>query len=132
MSARPKPGGKATSSDASGKDRGKGKVQQKEEDGEFLNVPALQHNLRTLGHARVIAGIVAGCVAGLLKFEGLAGLFVFVFITALHSCMLFVKMGFQVARHFPHMHDVFTNQFSHGLMSFILFWTLSYDIVHIF
>mmetsp|Transcript_1746 Transcript_1746/g.4457 ORF Transcript_1746/g.4457 Transcript_1746/m.4457 type:complete len:115 (-) Transcript_1746:20-364(-) len=108
------------------------KVQQKVDDGEFLNIQALQHNMRTMGHSRVIAGIVAGCVAGLLKIEGVAGLFVFVFVTGLHSCMMFAKMGFQVMRYLLKTTDIFTNQFSHGLMSFILFWTLSYDIVHIY
>uniref|UniRef100_A0A7S0ZNZ5 ER membrane protein complex subunit 6 n=1 Tax=Noctiluca scintillans TaxID=2966 RepID=A0A7S0ZNZ5_NOCSC len=112
--------------------RNRGKFQEKFEDGEFLNIAALQHNVRALGHSRVSAGIVAGCVAGLLKFEGLSGLCVFVLITVLHSLMILTRMGLSSRRHFPRTHDVFLNQFSHGLLSFILFWTLAYDMVHIF
>mmetsp|Transcript_36242 Transcript_36242/g.112884 ORF Transcript_36242/g.112884 Transcript_36242/m.112884 type:complete len:131 (+) Transcript_36242:94-486(+) len=128
----PKPGAKSSFSDAGSKEPKKGKVLQKEEDGEFLILPALQNNARTLAHARIFSGVMAGCVAGLLKCEGLAGVFVFLIVTLAHSAMMFAKMSFQVQRHFPHARDVFVSQFSHGLLSFILFWTLAYDMVHIF
>eukprot|EP00928_Gymnodinium_smaydae_P058194 TRINITY_DN41426_c0_g1_i1.p2 TRINITY_DN41426_c0_g1~~TRINITY_DN41426_c0_g1_i1.p2 ORF type:complete len:130 (-),score=26.31 TRINITY_DN41426_c0_g1_i1:291-680(-) len=112
--------------------KGKGKVQQKDDDGEFLITMALQHNMRTMGHCRVLAGVMAGCVAGLLKYEGLSGVFVFFLITIIHSLMIWAKMAFDAGRHFPQTKDIFVNQFGHGLMSFILFWTLAYDMVHIF
>merc|ERR1719198_1159772 len=107
-------------------------VQQKADDGEFLFMPALQHNARTLAHTRIFSGCMAGGVAGLLKCEGLSGVFVFIVITLLHSAMIFMKMGGDVTRHFPKAQDIFVSQFSHGVMSFILFWTLAYDMVHIF
>lgn len=75
---------------------------------------------------------MAGCVAGVLKFEGLSGIFVFILVTVLHSLMIFAKMAGNVERHFRKPRDIFASQFTHGLMSFILFWTLSYDMVHIF
>mmetsp|Transcript_120169 Transcript_120169/g.340153 ORF Transcript_120169/g.340153 Transcript_120169/m.340153 type:complete len:130 (+) Transcript_120169:120-509(+) len=127
-----KAGARAPSSDAASRDAKKGRVQQKDDEGEFLIPQALQHNARALGHCRIFSGVIAGCVAGLLKCEGLSGVFVFVLITVMHSLMIFVKMGFAVTRHFPNARDVFVNQFAHGLMSFILFWTLAYDMVHIF
>mmetsp|Transcript_22169 Transcript_22169/g.76039 ORF Transcript_22169/g.76039 Transcript_22169/m.76039 type:complete len:125 (-) Transcript_22169:143-517(-) len=110
----------------------KGKVQQKEEDGEFLFIPALQHNMRTLGQARLFSGVMAGIVAGLLKCEGLSGIFVFIVITALHSAMIFLKMSCNVTRHFPKASSVLLNQFASGLMPFILFWIMAFDMVHIF
>eukprot|EP00419_Tripos_fusus_P022280 CAMPEP_0172715504 /NCGR_PEP_ID=MMETSP1074-20121228/67586_1 /TAXON_ID=2916 /ORGANISM="Ceratium fusus, Strain PA161109" /LENGTH=130 /DNA_ID=CAMNT_0013540089 /DNA_START=79 /DNA_END=471 /DNA_ORIENTATION=- len=127
-----KAGTKSAFGDSSSKDPKKGKVQQKEDGGEFLNIAAMQHNARTFAHARIFSGVMAGCVAGLLKYEGLAGVLVFLVITLVHSTMIFVKMKFNVSRHFPHARDVFVSQFTHGLMSFILFWTLAYDMVHIF
>eukprot|EP00933_Yihiella_yeosuensis_P064664 TRINITY_DN68126_c0_g1_i1.p1 TRINITY_DN68126_c0_g1~~TRINITY_DN68126_c0_g1_i1.p1 ORF type:complete len:126 (+),score=20.84 TRINITY_DN68126_c0_g1_i1:102-479(+) len=107
-------------------------VQQKDEDGEFLIMTSLQLNARTLGNCRIFSGVMAGCIAGLLKIEGLSGVLVFILTTLLHSAMIFVKMGGSVSRHFLKSHDVFTTQFLAGLMSFILFWTLAYDMVHIF
>uniref|UniRef100_A0A7S2NGN3 ER membrane protein complex subunit 6 n=1 Tax=Zooxanthella nutricula TaxID=1333877 RepID=A0A7S2NGN3_9DINO len=126
-----KPGGKPGGGGGGGEPK-RGRLEQKDEDGEFLNIMALQHNARALAHARVFSGVMAGCVAGLLRCEGLAGLFVFVFVTLAHSAMIFVKMSFQVQRHFPKPHDIFVSSFAGGIMSFILFWTLSFDVVHIF
>merc|ERR1719323_1486161 len=60
---------------------------------------------------------MAGCVAGLLKCEGLAGVFVFFLVTIVHSAMMFAKMTFNVQRHFPFARDIFVSQFTHGLLS---------------
>merc|ERR1712217_324830 len=119
-----KPAGRSAASEAPAKDGKKGKVQQKEDDGEFLIIPSMQHNAKTLGNARVFSSVIAGCVAGLLKCEGFSGVFVFIVVTLIHSTMIMVKMGFNVTRHFPRGHDIFVSQFSSGLMSYILFWTL--------
>mmetsp|Transcript_59227 Transcript_59227/g.105228 ORF Transcript_59227/g.105228 Transcript_59227/m.105228 type:complete len:128 (-) Transcript_59227:53-436(-) len=115
-----------------GKDSKKGAVQQKDEDGEFLQAAGFQQNMRTLSHCRIFAGVMAGCMAGILKFEGLSGVFMFILVTLLHSLMIFVKMGGEATRHFPKSKDLFVSQFGGGLLSFILFWTLAYDMVHIF
>uniref|UniRef100_A0A7S1QRC8 ER membrane protein complex subunit 6 n=1 Tax=Alexandrium catenella TaxID=2925 RepID=A0A7S1QRC8_ALECA len=128
----PKSGAKSAYSDSSSKEGKKGKVQQKEEDGEFLILPALQNNMRTLSHARIFSGVIAGVVAGLLKCEGLAGVFVFILVTVAHSAMMFAKMSFNAHGHFPKSSDVFVSQFTSGLLPFILFWTLAFDMVHIF
>lgn len=108
------------------------KVQQKDEEGEFLQMAALQQNMRTLSHCRIFAGVMAGCIAGLLKIEGLLGVAVFIVVTLIHSTMIAAKMGFEITRHFPKSRDLFVSQFGGGLLSFILFWTLSFDMVHIF
>eukprot|EP00929_Paragymnodinium_shiwhaense_P122247 TRINITY_DN94877_c0_g1_i1.p2 TRINITY_DN94877_c0_g1~~TRINITY_DN94877_c0_g1_i1.p2 ORF type:complete len:127 (-),score=26.40 TRINITY_DN94877_c0_g1_i1:192-572(-) len=112
--------------------KAKGKLQQKDDDGDFLIVAPLAHNMKTMTHCRVFSGVMAGCIAGVLMFEGVAGILIFVAVTALHSLMIWAKMGFNGARHFPTTKDVFTSQFTAGLLSFILFWTLSFDMVHIF
>mmetsp|Transcript_11660 Transcript_11660/g.22189 ORF Transcript_11660/g.22189 Transcript_11660/m.22189 type:complete len:114 (+) Transcript_11660:82-423(+) len=108
------------------------KVQQKDEEGDFLQMAALQENMRTLNNCRIFGGVMAGCVAGLLKIEGTLGVLVFIVVTLVHSLMICVKMGFEISRHFPKSRDLFVSQFGGGLLSFILFWTLSYDLVHIF
>ncbi|CAK9014191.1 unnamed protein product [Durusdinium trenchii] len=110
----------------------KWQVQQKDEDGEFLQMAALQQNVRTLTNCRIFAGVMAGCIAGLLKIEGLLGVGVFILVTLIHSLMIAAKMEFEVHRHFPKSRDLFVSQFGGGLLSFILFWTLSFDMVHIF
>ncbi|CAE8648198.1 unnamed protein product, partial [Polarella glacialis] len=117
---------KAAGAKPDAKSATKGLVTQKDEDGEFLNLPSLAHNARTLGNCRIFSGVMAGCIAGLLKIEGLSGVAVFILVTLLHSLMIFAKMGFDCTRHFPKSKDVFVTSFGSGLMSFILFWTLAY------
>eukprot|EP00437_Effrenium_voratum_P008045 CAMPEP_0181439588 /NCGR_PEP_ID=MMETSP1110-20121109/22509_1 /TAXON_ID=174948 /ORGANISM="Symbiodinium sp., Strain CCMP421" /LENGTH=133 /DNA_ID=CAMNT_0023563325 /DNA_START=48 /DNA_END=447 /DNA_ORIENTATION=+ len=77
------------------------KVQQKDEEGEFLQMMALQQNMRTLSHCRIFAGVMAGCIAGLLKIEGLLGVAIFVLVTLTHSLMICAKMGFEVTSTSP-------------------------------
>lgn len=67
-----------------------------------------------------------------MKIEGLLGVAVFIVVTLIHSTMIAAKMGFEITRHFPKSRDLFVSQFGGGLLSFILFWTLSFDMVHIF
>eukprot|EP00930_Biecheleria_cincta_P070547 TRINITY_DN58186_c0_g1_i1.p1 TRINITY_DN58186_c0_g1~~TRINITY_DN58186_c0_g1_i1.p1 ORF type:complete len:134 (-),score=23.90 TRINITY_DN58186_c0_g1_i1:50-451(-) len=131
----PKAGAKAAQAGAktaSGSDAKKGQVQTKDEEGEFLQMYNLQMNMRTMSNCRIFSGVMAGCIAGLLKIEGLAGVLVWIVVTLLHSVMIFTKMGFSCTRYFPKSRDVFVSQLMGGMMSFILFWTLAYDIVHIF
>jgi len=61
---------------------------------ELLNAHALQHNARAQSHCRNFSGIVAGCVAGLLKCESHSGVLVFVILNIIHSFMISLKMGF--------------------------------------
>merc|ERR1711971_95441 len=113
------------------KDR-KGRLQQKIDDGDFVGPYAMQYNARTLANARVLSGVVAGCVAGLLNYGGLSGVGIFLLVTVLHSAMMCANMASDAKRHFLKARDLFISQISGGLLSFILFWTIAYDVVHIF
>merc|ERR1719231_500827 len=88
----------------------KSKLQQKSDDGEFLIGQAFQMNTRTLANCRIFSGIIAGCIAGLLRFEGLSGIAVFILVTVLHSAMIFAKTTFNVTRYFPRTRDIFLQQ----------------------
>ncbi len=47
--------------------------------------------------------------------------------------MLLLKMGFDVAPYYPYgLQGVLTNGITGGALSFMLFWTLFYDIVHLY
>eukprot|EP00746_Dinoflagellata_sp_MGD_P145017 gnl/MRDRNA2_/MRDRNA2_77694_c0_seq1.p1 gnl/MRDRNA2_/MRDRNA2_77694_c0~~gnl/MRDRNA2_/MRDRNA2_77694_c0_seq1.p1 ORF type:complete len:132 (-),score=30.79 gnl/MRDRNA2_/MRDRNA2_77694_c0_seq1:191-586(-) len=131
MSAARKPGAKAGAPGEPGKAGSNTRSSIKDES-ELLLGSALGHNTKTLAQMRTFSAIVAGIVAGLLKFENLAGFAVLLFITFLHSFMIAIKMGGNVTRHFQKPQDVFVQQLGSGIMTFILFWTLAYDIVHIF
>merc|ERR1719265_1280359 len=114
-SAARKPGGAAKSAagDAPGKAGTNARSGLKDES-ELLLGSSLQHNARTLGQMRTFSAIVAGIVAGLLKFENLSGFGVLLFITFLHSVMIFLKMGGNVTRHFQKASDIFVTQLGSG------------------
>mmetsp|Transcript_16751 Transcript_16751/g.27104 ORF Transcript_16751/g.27104 Transcript_16751/m.27104 type:complete len:129 (+) Transcript_16751:77-463(+) len=124
---------KPTGAAAGGGEKTKSKLQQMMDDDQLdVHLAAIQQNLAQLNHCRIFSGIVAGCLAGLLRFEGLSGIAVYIMVTVMHSAMIFAKTTFNVTRYFPRKGDVFLQKFTAGLMPFILFWTLAYDTVHIF
>jgi hypothetical protein len=81
----------------------------------------------------VASAILAGSVAGILGMEGLAGFLFFVFSCFITSGMLCLRMGsLSMSDFFPKPNQVWTSGLTEGLMSYILFWTLLFDLVHIF
>jgi|EP01043_Picozoa_sp_COSAG02_P035277 hypothetical protein len=102
----------------------------------------------------------SGCVAGVLGLTGLHG-FAFYLLAQLvrrghpicillspygfaadanrecarqvTSGMLLLKMGFDVKPYYPYgLQGVLTNGITGGALSFMLFWTLFYDICHLY
>ncbi|CBZ51839.1 conserved hypothetical protein [Neospora caninum Liverpool] len=59
-------------------------------------------------------------------------LFVFVLVTLLGGCLMVVETGFQCKLFFANTTDVFFAQFFTAALTFILIWTLVYNIVYIF
>ncbi|CEM00572.1 unnamed protein product [Vitrella brassicaformis CCMP3155] len=92
----------------------------------------LGHNRRVVAHCRNFAAIVSGLAAGILGLTGLWGLLVFVMATLGISLILLARVNFDTSLYFPTVKEVLIGQFWHGMMSFILFWTLAYDMVYIF
>ena len=81
---------------------------------------------------RILAAVVAGMVAGLLGCEGLSGLVIFAAITLASSALTVFSLGFQVEKYFVSWSAALFGNFAAGLMTFMLFWILAYDIVHVF
>lgn len=79
------------------------------------------------------SAIVAGCVAGILGMEGLPGFFFFLLSCVATSAMLCARMGsVSMFDYFAKPYQVWTDGLTEGLMSYILFWTLLFDLVYIF
>jgi hypothetical protein len=77
--------------------------------------------------------IVGGIVAGILGLTGLQGLVVALFTAALSTLALSVKMGFDVLTYTNNSPLSFMLSGAQAnSMSFLLFWTLSYALVHIY
>ncbi|XP_041000215.1 ER membrane protein complex subunit 6-like [Juglans microcarpa x Juglans regia] len=97
-----------------------------------FNAENLQSNMKTIYYSRTFLSIVGGVIAGILGFTGLTGFILYFLIMAITSAGLIAKSGFSIHSYFDSWNRVVLDGFFSGLMSFVLFWTFAYDIVHIF
>lgn len=68
-----------------------------------------------------------------MGIEGFSGFLMFLLSCFLTSGMLCLKMGsLSMSAYFKSSNQVWTEGLTQGLMSFILFWTLFFDLVHIY
>ncbi|XP_050374017.1 uncharacterized protein LOC126791586 [Argentina anserina] len=96
------------------------------------NAESLQSNVKIIYYSRTFMSIIGGVIAGILGFTGLSGFILYFLIMAITSVGLIAKAGFQVHSYFESWNQIILDGFLGGLLSFVLFWTFSYDIVHIF
>ncbi|KAJ0989128.1 hypothetical protein J5N97_007484 [Dioscorea zingiberensis] len=109
----------------------RGKEKQSD-DLQIFSAENLQSNMKSIYYSRTFLSIVGGVVAGIWGFTGLMG-FVFYFLVMAIASMLFAaKAKFSVRTYFDSWNRIVVDGFLGGLMSFVLFWTFAYDIVHIF
>ncbi|EPT30765.1 hypothetical protein TGME49_239690 [Toxoplasma gondii ME49] len=109
-----------------------GRAEKKEAESPPIRPSMVSHNYRQLTVNRHLAAVVAGSVAGIFGLEGLAGLFVFVLVTLLGGCLMLLETRFDCKLYFASTRDIFFAQFFTAALTFILVWTLVYNVVYIF
>uniref|UniRef100_A0A2P2M5B2 ER membrane protein complex subunit 6 n=1 Tax=Rhizophora mucronata TaxID=61149 RepID=A0A2P2M5B2_RHIMU len=92
----------------------------------------LQSNMKVIYYSRTFLSIIGGVIAGILGLTGLTGFIFYFLIMAITSIGLIAKARFSIQSYFDLWNQVALDGFLGGLMSFVLFWTFAYDIVHIF
>nr|POE67902.1 er membrane protein complex subunit 6 [Quercus suber] len=97
-----------------------------------FNAEHLQSNMKTIYYSRTFLSIIGGVIAGIMGFTSLTGFIFYFLIMAITSVGLLAKAGFTVHSYFDSWNRVLLDGFLGGLMSFVLFWTFAYDLVHIF
>ncbi|CAN6548441.1 unnamed protein product [Malus baccata var. baccata] len=97
-----------------------------------LNAENLQSNMKIIYYSRTFMSIIGGVIAGILGFTGLTGFIWYFLIMTVTSVGLIAKTGFEVYSYFDSWNQIILDGFLGGLLSFVLFWTFAYDIVHIF
>ena len=106
-----------------------------EADVDFSEVFAMERigfNGRILNFCRVFVAIISGCAAGIMGITGIPGFLAFFLSTFLLSVGLYLKVSCEPKPFFKKPEDIWTEGIMQALMSYILFWTLFYDIVHIY
>ncbi|CAL9775480.1 unnamed protein product [Musa acuminata subsp. burmannicoides] len=98
-----------------------------------LRTYLLQSNVWLLPQlCRTFLSIIGGVIAGIWGFTGLTGFIFYFLVMAAASFSLAAKAQFSVCTYFDSWNRIFLDGIFGGLMSFVLFWTFAYDIVHIF
>jgi hypothetical protein len=92
----------------------------------------VQHNMRVIYYCRTFLSIVGGVVAGVLGLTGISGFLFYFLIMILASGAIAAKTKFNVFSYFDSWQRITIDGITAGFMSFVLFWTFAYDIVHIF
>ncbi|XP_062108841.1 uncharacterized protein LOC133819574 [Humulus lupulus] len=97
-----------------------------------FNAENLQSNMKTIFYSRTFMAIIAGVVAGILGLTSWKGFVLYFLVMAITSVGLIAKAGFSIHSYFDSWNQIVLDGFFGGLLSFVLFWTFAYDIVHIF
>ncbi|KAK8950144.1 hypothetical protein KSP40_PGU017993 [Platanthera guangdongensis] len=98
----------------------------------IYNADNLQNNMKSIYYSRTFLSIMGGVIAGIWGFTGLTGFVFYLLIMGVTSLGLLFKAKFSVGNYFDSWSRIILDGFFGGLMSFVLFWTFAYDIVHIF
>ncbi|KAL1548229.1 ER membrane protein complex subunit 6-like isoform X2 [Salvia divinorum] len=97
-----------------------------------FNVENMQNNTRIINYSRTFMSIIGGVIAGILGYTALTGFIFYFVIMAITTVGLAAKTGFAVHSFFDSWNQIVFDGILGGLLSFVLFWTFAYDMVHIF
>ncbi|PRW33224.1 flagellar associated isoform A [Chlorella sorokiniana] len=101
---------------------------------QLLNPKHLKNNMDILTSTKIFASLLAGVFAGVVGITGYKGFLVYLLAHALASGLLALKAGGQPQRYFPTRSQlVLAGVFSQTeLLTFILFWTVTNNLVYLF
>lgn len=93
----------------------------------------LMYNMKQLDLVNIVMYLTGGSIAGILGLTGLHGLFLFILVTCLIQIGVFVKMGFNTQKYtISSIIGLAISAASAQALTFILFWTLAFALVHIY
>lgn len=95
---------------------------------EIFSMERIAYNGRNLNFCRVFVAIVSGMASGILGLTGLVGFVAFFAMTLLLSVGLYLTVGCDPKPYFRTPADIWFGGISEAAMSYILFWTLFYDV----
>ena len=108
---------------------------EKEKKGAMLyNGAHIQGNMQAVMWVRSFMGIVSGVSTGILGLTGGHGFVAFVLLYAVVSLAIIGKAGFDLPGTLPgaKLPGFLIDGLMGQLMSFLLFWTMFYGLVHVF
>ena len=106
-----------------------------QKDGQFTNVGNVMFNMRIINYVQTWMGIVAGVVAGTLGLHGSQGFLFYAVFWLFVQGVLLLKMRGDLASTLGPDKSLFSfllGDISSQMMSFLLFWTFLYGLVHVY
>ncbi|KAI8107326.1 hypothetical protein PSENEW3n2_00001738 [Picochlorum sp. SENEW3] len=101
---------------------------------QLFNQSNVRHNLTLANNSRVFSALIGGIVAGIGGITGFAGFLLFVVFQIMNAGMLYAACQGSPATYFSSPTKTFfaglTSQTE--LLTFILLWTLSNNLVYLF
>ncbi|GFQ71502.1 ER membrane protein complex subunit 6 [Trichonephila clavipes] len=93
---------------------------------------AVRHNLVLLEYCRTSMAALSGSTAGVLGLTGLYGFGFYVFTAVVLWVFLLGKAGSHWEKYFRSRTQLLTSGFFGGLITYILFWTFLFGMVHVY
>ncbi|KAJ1438295.1 hypothetical protein B484DRAFT_444736 [Ochromonadaceae sp. CCMP2298] len=98
-----------------------------------LSPELLGFNNLQLDKFQTVLYIAAGIISGVLGLTGVHGLIMFVAAWVAASGAILLKMGFNLPKYTNNnLIGLSTGGITNFVMSYVLFWTLAYALVHIY
>ncbi|CAF0799757.1 unnamed protein product [Rotaria sordida] len=93
---------------------------------------AVRFNENSLEQCRTSVSALSGCVAGIIGLTSYKGFLFYGFSMFLLSVLIFMFIRHEHRKFFTGLNHVFVNGFFNGLLTYVLFWTFLYGMVHVY
>ena len=99
-----------------------------------LDMDAMRRNMRQIDLIRIVMFMVGGLLCGVLGFTGVEGLICYMVVSLLVGAGIAARMGFQVKKYTADGSPLtlVMGGATSQVMSFIMFWTLTYSLAYIY
>jgi hypothetical protein len=100
---------------------------------EKISLEQLMKNNQQIDKFQTVLYISGGIISGVLGLTGLSGLLLYIALAVVISVVLMIRMGFSLSKYTDaSLLGLASNGLTNYAMSFVLFWTLAYALVHIY
>jgi hypothetical protein len=93
---------------------------------------AVRLNENSLEQCRTSVSALSGCVAGILGLTSYKGFLFYAFSMFFLSFLIYLYIRNEHRKFFTSLNHIFINGFFNGLLTYVLFWTFLYGMVHVY
>ncbi len=93
---------------------------------------AVRFNENSLEQCRTSISALSGCVAGILGLTSYKGFLFYAFSMFFLSFLIYLYIRNEHRKFFTSLNHIFMNGFFNELLTYVLFWTFLYGMVHVY